>query len=41
MDDFSNSLGRRMRGAGHEACMEKTRDGYRTLMGKPEENRPF
>jgi len=30
-----------MRGAGHEAWMEKRRDGYSAVIRKLEEKRPF
>jgi hypothetical protein len=32
---------RRMRGAGHVACMEEGRDVYRVLVGRPEGKRPL
>jgi hypothetical protein len=32
---------RRMRWAGHVACMEEKRNAYRILVGKPEEKRPL
>ena len=32
---------KRMRWAGHVACMEKRRGGYRILVGKPEGKRPL
>jgi hypothetical protein len=32
---------RRMRWAGHVACMGKKRNSYRILMGKPERKRPL
>jgi hypothetical protein len=32
---------RRMRWAGHVACMEEKRNAYRILVGKPEEERPL
>jgi hypothetical protein len=32
---------RRMKGAGHVACMAEGRSVYRALVGKPEGKRPF
>jgi hypothetical protein len=37
---FGNSA-RRLRWAGHMACMGKRRGVYRVLVGKPEGNRPL
>ena len=32
---------RRMRWAGHVACLEESRGGYRVLLGEPEGKRPL
>jgi hypothetical protein len=32
---------RRMRRAGHGACMGEVRNAYKILVGKPQEKRPF
>jgi hypothetical protein len=32
---------RRMKGAGHDACMEEGRGVYRVLVGRPEGKRPL
>ena len=36
-----NLKSRRMRWAGHVACMEKFRNAYRVLVGEPEGKRPL
>ena len=38
---ISNHKLRRLREAGHVACMEQSRNTYRVLVGKPEEKRPL
>jgi hypothetical protein len=32
---------RRMGWVGHAACMGRTKDGYRVLVGTPERKKPF
>ena len=36
-----NLKSRRLRWAGHVACMEQSRNAYRVLVGKPESKRPL
>ena len=36
-----NLKSRRLRRAGHVACMEQSRNAYRVLVGKPESKRPL
>ena len=38
---IKNLTSRRLRWAGHLARTEKSRNVYRVLVGKPEENRPL
>jgi hypothetical protein len=38
--EFRGSAGRRMRWAGHVACMGEDRSVHRVLVGKPEGRRP-